>query len=294
MKLLRSKLDLLKEIYNEIWECNVGLHGAAIAFYAIFSTAPLFIILVWIISMVLGSQVGEQELQQTMQSIFGNEVTAAINQVAASTSRGSSGFWSSIIAVGTLLFGATTLLSQLKQTLNIIWGIQNPNISTVWHFLWDRLIGLLFIGVLSLLFLAGLISESIIYNLESFFIPLLGNTNVFFVQLGSSLTNVLLAVAFFAAMFRILPDLEVRLRDVVVGAVVTTLLVLAGKALVDWYLSSATLQPAYKAAGSFVVFLIWIYYNVQVILIGAIFTKVYTLRHGGDVEPYWDASVDEG
>lgn len=287
-------MRLFRETYDEIWECNVGLHGAAIAFYAIFSTAPLIVILVWIISMILGSQVGEQQFQQTMQSVFGSQVTDAIDQVVASTSRGSSGFWSSIIATGTLLFGATTLLSQLKQTLNMIWGIENPNISTVWQYLWDRLIGLLFIGVLSLLFLAGLISESIIYNLESTFIPLLGSANVFFVQIGSSLVNVLLAIAFFTAMFRILPDIEVRLRDILVGAVVTTFLVLAGKAMVDWYLSAATLQPTYKAAGSFVVFLIWIYYNVQVVLIGAIFTKVYTLRHGGNIEAYWDATVDDG
>lgn len=286
-------MGLLNEIYNEVWESNVGLHGAAIAFYAIFSTAPLVIIMVWIISMMLGSQVGGQEFQQTMQSIFGREVTDAINEVAASTSRGSSGFWSSIIAIGTLVFGATTLLSQLKHTLNMIWGIQNPKIGTVWQFLWNRLIGLLFIGVLSLLFLAGLISETIIYNLEEIFVPLLGSTNIFFVQLGNSFVNVLLAIVFFAAMFRILPDLEIRLRDVLVGALVTTLLVLAGKAMVDWYLSSATLQPTYKAAGSFVVFLIWIYYNVQVVLIGAIFTKVYTIRYGGDIDPYWDATIEK-
>jgi membrane protein len=102
-----------------------------------------------------------------------------------------------------------------------------------------------------------------------------------------------LAFTFFTAMFKILPDIEVRLRDIAVGSIVTTVLVLIGKSLVDWYLGTVALQPAYKAAGSFVIFLIWIYYNVLVVLIGAIFTEVFTRRFGGKVNPYWDAKLHD-
>jgi len=292
LKLLTDSWNLIKETYDHIWEFNIALHGAAIAFYAIFSTAPLIIIMVWVISIVLGSQLGEVEFQHTLQSVFGQELTSAINDVAASTTQGESGFWSSLIAIITLLFGATTLLSQIKQTLNMIWGIKNPKINSIWQFLWDRLVGLLFIGAISLLFLAGLVSESMLYGLETLLVPIFGSENIFFVQIGSSLVNILLALTFFTVLFRILPDLDVRLRDILVGAAVTTILVLIGKSLVDWYLGSAAMHPAYKAAGSFVIFLIWIYYNVQVVLVGAIFTRVYTLRHGGDIDPYWGAILE--
>lgn len=174
----------------------------------------------------------------------------------------------------------------------MIWGLKNPKIGTVWYFLWDRLVGLLFIGALSILFLGGLISETILYSLEDFLIPLWGSDNLFLIQMGSSLINVVLAFSFFIVMFQVLPDIKVRWRDIAVGACVTTILVIAGKAIVDWYLGYAALQPTYKAAGSFVIFLIWIYYNVQVVLIGAIFTQVFTSRHGGEVRPYWDATLD--
>lgn len=275
-----------------MWDVNIGLHGAAIAFYAIFSTAPLIIIFVWILSTVLGSQLGQVEFQQTLQSILGADLGYSILEVVKSSTKGESGFWSTMLAIATLLFGATTLLSQIKQTLNMIWDIENPEIGTLWQFFWDRLIGLLFIGVLSLLFLAGLVSESIIYGLESLLVPFLGSENIFLIQLGSSLINIVLAITFFTAMFKILPDLEVRLRDIVVGAVITTILVLAGKSLVDWYLGLTALQPMYKAAGSFVVFLIWIYYNVQVVLIGAVFTQVFTSRYGGPIRPYWAVTLN--
>ncbi len=100
-----------------------------------------------------------------------------------------------------------------------------------------------------------------------------------------------MAFTFFAALFKFLPDIEARFRDIAVGALVTTILVLIGKALVDWYLSASALQPVYKAAGSFVIYLIWIYYNVQVMLIGAIFTQVFTQRFGERIRPHWNASL---
>ena len=291
LQIIKNTRVLLKETYDQLWEVNVGLHGAAIAFYAIFSTAPLIIILVWILSTVLGDQLGQAEFRQSLEAIFGTELTVSIREVLTSTASGTTGFWSSLVAIGALLFGATTLLSQFKQTLNMIWGLKDPKINSVWYFLWDRFVGLLFVGALSLLFLAGLISESLLYGLEEFLTPFIGN-NLNIIQIGSSFTNVFLAFIFFASMFKILPDLEARWRDIAVGAFVTTLLVILGKSLVDWYLLSAALQPTYKAAGSFVIFLIWIYYNVQVVLLGAIFTKAYTVRHGGSIKPYWDATLE--
>ncbi|MEL7832548.1 YihY/virulence factor BrkB family protein [Fodinibius sp. Rm-B-1B1-1] len=290
MKLLTNIKELLTETYQQIWEVNIGLHGAAIAFYAIFSTAPLAIITVWIVSMVLGSQLGEAGFEQTIETIAGPELTASIDEIVVSTAQGASGFWSSLIAIATLLFGATTLLSQIKYTLNLIWGLEETGLNSFWQFLWDRLVSLLFIGALSLLFLAGLISESIIYSLQDLLIPIVGDSNLFFLKWGTSIVNVVLAITFFAVLFRILPDLNVRWRDILVGAAVTTILVIAGKSLVDWYLGSLALQPMYKAAGSFVVFLVWIYYNIQVVLVGAIFTRVYTQKFGDDIEHYWQHS----
>lgn len=293
MKLLKNIWELLKQTYNRMWEFNIGLHGAGIAFYAIFSTAPLIIILVWVISFFMGDQFGQTEFQETLQTIVGIDVAKSVSQVVESTSQDESGFWSSLAAIFTLLFGATTLLSQMKQTLNMIWGIKNPKLGTVWSFLWDRFVGLLFIGSLSLLFLAGLISESLIYGLENILLPFLGAEDLSLIQIGTSITNFFLTLVFFTAMFQILPDLDVRWRDIAVGALVTTLLFLAGKAVVGWYLGSGGIEPTYKAAGSFVIFLIWIYYNVQVVLIGAVFTQVYTSRYGGDIRPYWGANLDE-
>ena len=292
MNFFKRTGTLLKYTYNRIRALNVGLHGAAIAFYAIFSTAPLIIILLWLISLALGSDLGQAKFQQQLYLIVGPEIARSIQSIVDAASQSTSGFWSTCIAVVTLLFAATTLLAQVKETLNVIWGVQDPQMSSVRYFLWDRLKALLFVGIMTLLFLFGLISETILYSMEQFIAPLLGGENFFLVQLLSSIGNGVLAVLFFIAMFKLLPDLEVRLRDIAVGAIFTALLFIAGKALVGWYLTGATLPPAYKAAGSFVIFLVWVYYNVQIVLVGAAFTREYTLMFGGSVKPYWGNAIE--
>jgi len=284
---------LMKLTYDRSWEISIGLHGAAIAFFTIFSIAPLIIILLWIASILLGPQLSHAQLQQTLNAILGSQLAQSVQHIVESAYQSEAGFWSSILAIITLLFGATTLLTQLKQTLNLIWGVSNPKIHTIWQFLWDRFVGLLFIGILSLLFLAGIISESILYGMNAILAPLLGQQNLMLIQYSTSILNVVLTFAFFAVMFSVLPDLKVRLRDISVGAAVTTLMVLVGKILIGWYLTSPALQPTYRAAGSFVIFLIWIYYNVQVVLIGSIFTSVYIRLGSGEVQPYWGATLDD-
>lgn len=291
MKLLKNIQELLQVTYKRVSEINIGLYGAAIAFYAIFSTVPLLIIIIWLVSIFLGSELGQAELIKWLSSIAGPNLTEPIQGMIRSSTENMTGFWSSLIASVVLLFGATKLLSQVKYTLNRIWGIENPKIGIVRYFLWDRFKGLLFVGSLSLLFILGLASESVLHVMDQVLMPLFGRDDLFLIQLGSRLTNIVLAFTFFAALFKFLPDIEARFRDIAVGALVTTILVLVGKALVDWYLSASALQPVYKAAGSFVIYLIWIYYNVQVMLIGAIFTQVFTQRFGRRIRPYWNASL---
>lgn len=268
-------VTLFKRSYRHINNIDLGIHGAAIAFYGIFSTAPLIVLLVWLLGLVLGSEMSQAELQKMLDTIVGPQLTEAIQSMVGTTARSTSGFWSSILAIITLLFGATTLLAQLKQSLNMIWDVREEERSTIQAFLWDRLRALLFVGSISILFLISLLSESILYAMEQVLLPLFGSEELFFIQLGSSTLNIILALAFFMAMFRILPDLKVRFRDLAVGALVTALLFLLGKSLVGWYLTSSSLQPTYKAAGSFVIFLIWIYYNAQIVLVGAGFSRAY-------------------
>lgn len=292
MQINRFK-KLLRLTFDRSWEISIGLHGAAIAFFTIFSIAPLIIILLWVAGIFWGAQLSHAEFQQTLNMILDPRLAQSIQDIVESAYQSKAGLWPSILAIIALLFGATTLLSQVKQTLNLIWGVSNPNIHTLWQFLWDRFVGLLFIGILSVLFLAGMISESVLYAMSAILSPVLGPHNLVLIRYAMSFLNVLLTFAFFMAMFRVLPDLKVQLRDIAVGAAVTTLMVMIGKILIGWYLTSPALPATYRAAGSFVIFLIWIYYNVQVVLVGSIFTSVYARLYGGEVRPYWEASLDD-
>ncbi len=181
MKLLKNIQELLQVTYKRVSEINIGLYGAAIAFYAIFSTVPLLVIIIWLVSIFLGSELGQAELIKWLSSIAGPNLTEPIQEMIRSSTENMTGFWSSLIASVVLLFGATKLLSQVKYTLNRIWGIENPKIGVVRYFLWDRLKGLLFVGSLSLLFILGLASESVLHVMDQALMPLFGRDDLFLI-----------------------------------------------------------------------------------------------------------------
>jgi membrane protein len=175
------------------------------------------------------------------------------------------------------------VITQLKNALNKIWGITNPKISSVVLYIFNRFLALITILVLAALFIASLLLEGGMTFFTGLFLPYLPDVFTPFLKLASSLLSILITIFFFTLTFKHLPDVHARWRDIFVGACITTVLFLIGKYLVGFYLASGSLQLTYKAAGSLVVFLIWIYYNIQIVLIGAEFTQVYTKRFGKDL-----------
>ncbi|MEX0994073.1 MAG: YihY/virulence factor BrkB family protein [Balneolaceae bacterium] len=259
--------------------------GAAIAFYTIFSVAPLFILIVSLSGLFFSEEMITDQLQFQLQEFLGEDIASNLNQFLTQSSQLHSGTLTSIIASVIVIFGATTVISQLKLTLNKIWNIGEVKIHSAWNFLLNRLLSFGMIILFSLLLLTSLLAEAIIGLVSGLFVEMLPNVPLDFYQYLSQITTVGFAVIFFTLIFKILPDVHARWTDVLVGAFITTLLFLLGKYLIGVYLSASGIQTAYRAAGSLVVFVIWVYYNVQTILLGAVFTQVYTEKFGGGVLP---------
>ncbi|MEX0769398.1 MAG: YihY/virulence factor BrkB family protein [Balneolaceae bacterium] len=278
--------ELITATFYKALEDDIMTQGAAIAFYTIFSVAPLFILIVSLSGLFFSEEMITEQLQFQLQEFLGEDIATNLNQFLAQSSQLQSGALTSIIASIIVIFGATTVISQLKLTLNRIWNIGEVKIHSVWHFLLNRLLSFGMIILFSLLLLTSLIAEAIIGLISAMFLEILPNVPIDFYQYLSQITTIGFAVIFFTLIFKILPDVHAHWLDVMVGALVTTLLFLLGKYLIGLYLSASGIQTAYRAAGSLVVFVIWVYYNVQSILLGAVFTQVYTDMFGGGVLPY--------
>lgn len=286
MGYLKNIRELITATFHKAVEDDIMTQGAAIAFYTIFSVAPLFILIVSLSGLFFSEEMITDQLQYQIQEFLGEDIAANLNQFLAQSSQLQSGALTSIIASIIVIFGATTVISQLKLTLNRIWNIGEVKIHSIWHFLLNRLLSFGMIILFSFMLLTSLIAEAIIGLISAMFLEIIPNVPIDFYQYLSQMTTIGFAVFFFTLIFKILPDVHARWLDVIVGALVTTLLFLLGKYLIGLYLSASGIQTAYRAAGSLVVFVIWVYYNVQTILLGAVFTQVYTEMFGGAVLPY--------
>lgn len=287
----------LKEIALEIKEVigatvqkavddEIMVHGAAIAFYTIFSITPLFILIVFLGGIFLSQEVVAEQASEYLGNYLDKDVLSNLIDYITTRRQDQAGLITTIIAAGTVIFGATTVISQLKVTLNKIWNVADVTINSVWHFLLSRLLAFGMIIVFSLLLLTSLAAEFVLAIGSSYFNELLPNFQLNIYGIVAQLVTILFAIIFFTLIFKILPDVHARWMDVFVGAFVTTILFMIGKYLIGLFFSATGIEAAYRAAGSLVVFIIWVYYNIQTILLGAVFTQVYTEKYGGKIKPY--------
>lgn len=268
---------LSKTITNAV-KHEVPLHGAAIAFYTIFSIAPLFVIILSISQFLLSEDLVQQKLYGMIAEFTGPQMSESIQKIIEAYSSSPSNIFAYALAIITVIFGATTVITQLKSSLNTIWHVTERKYHVVYQYLIDRAVSFLIIIITTALFICVLFLEAIAPLTTSFFDFFIPDLVVSFLIFGFPVSSFLLTLLFFYIIFRILPDIRIPRKDVFTGALFTAVLFIIGKYLVALYLGNSSVQVAYRAAGSFVVFLIWVYYNVQIILLGAEFTYVYANR----------------
>jgi membrane protein len=270
---------LLMETYKEWSEDNASQLGAALAFYTIFSLAPILIIIVVILGFVLGEQQVQTFLLGELTKLIGQDNAKYIMDVIQNRYHAGSSLKATIIAVALILVGSTTVTVTLKNALNYMWGVtERP--SGYFYFIKNRLMSslvILFAG--SFLFLSMIIS-SIISTVS-------GYIDIPFIVLAiiDNGVSIILLTLLFSMLYKMLPDVEISWEDVWVGGAITAILFTLGKFLLGLYLGMSTVSSAYGAAGSLVVLLLWVYYSAQIIFLGAEFTQVYARKYGSEILP---------
>lgn len=288
-------VGLLKATWSAFSEDKASRLAAAIAYSAIFSIAPLFIVLIAIVGWFVGVQngghghhVAEDLLIGQIQNSAGTGTADTVRQmIATSFDKPRQSIIAQIIGWITFALGATALFAALQDALNAIWHVEA--IKGGWkQIVRDRLASFGMILVVGLLLLLSLVANVAISFLGTHVlaqIPLVGHP-VVLAAIGQLVTLAIVTLIF-AAIFKVLPDVSVAWRDVWVGALVTAVLFVAGEAAITLYFRYAGVASAYGAAGSLLVAILWIYYSAVLLLLGAEFTKVYA----GDVETVAPASI---
>ncbi|MDZ7719049.1 MAG: YihY/virulence factor BrkB family protein [Balneolaceae bacterium] len=291
--LLRDTWRLIVATINKAVEDEIFTFSAAIAFYTIFSFAPILILLLYLGGIFLSEQMIIEQIQYLGGDFLDKSVINNMNQYLSQLNLGEGGLFTTILAILAIIFGATTVVGELKMALNRIWNVKEVKMNSVWNFLFNRLLSFGMILLFSILLVLSLIAEAALGTIGTWLVDFLPSFGLDYYKVISQISTIVIATIAFTAIFSILPDIQAKLKDVVVGGLVTTILFLIGKYLISYYFTSAGIATAYKAAGSLIIFIIWVYYNILVVLIGAVFTQIYTERYGEKILPYRFSYLEE-
>lgn len=254
--------------------------GAALAYYTVFSMAPLLLIVISVAGLLLGREAAQGHLMDELVGLLGPRAAASIQTLMASASEPAENWWSTLIGLGVMVVGATTVFAELQGSLDRIWQApQRPAGGGVWALLRARVLSFGLILGLAFLLMVSLVFGALITALGRWWSDTLGDW-VWLAQTLNLGLGFVITVTIFAMIFKLMPRANVEWKDVWVGAVVTALLFSLGKALISLYLGASGIASAYGAAGSLVLVLLWVYYSAQVFLLGAEFTRVYANARG--------------
>ncbi|MFW8591127.1 YihY/virulence factor BrkB family protein [Glaciecola sp. 2405UD65-10] len=285
MEFLRYWQKVLQDS-GKVWlDENAFSFAGALAFYTLFSLAPIVIIAVTVIGLVLGEEAAQGEIVAQFTDVMGAEAASVVERAVSQSRIEESGIWPTLLGVGALMLGATTVFGQMQYSLNSIWGVTaNPNKNSLYMLARKRLFSLtvvLSIGFVLLVSLMFGVALRAVLNFTAEFLP--------FVELllGSAefLVSLAMITLLFSTIFKVLPDVVLSWKDVLLGALITAILFSLGRYGIAAYLAYTATASTYGAAGSVVLILLWVYYSSLILLFGAAFTRVHMQAQGKKIIP---------
>jgi membrane protein len=282
---MRRWLTLLQNA-AQIWlQGHAFLFAAALAFFTVFSIAPVVIVAVTVVGAVLGTEAASSRIMTELEGTVGPQAAEFVQMAVHNVKVDPSGTWATVLGIGLIVLGATTVFAQMQAALNAIWGVApRPTRSGVLRLLLSRLLSLtvlLAIGFVLLVSMLLSLAVRVLIRYGEDWLPVSDRLLVwadFALSLG-------LVILLFAAIFRILPDVVLSVRDVLAGAFVAALLFAFGRYAIAYYLSHSAAASAYGAAGSLVMLLLWVNYSSLILLFGAAVCRADLELRGRPIVP---------
>ncbi|MDQ1813456.1 YihY/virulence factor BrkB family protein [Massilia sp. CCM 9210] len=253
--------------------------GAALAFYTLFSMAPILVLVIAIAGFFYGAEAAQGQLLNELRGLVGKQGAEAIQLVLAGAQNKESGIWATIIATGLLLFGATTVFSELKDSLDEIWAVPASTDATWWAILRTRLLSFGLILVLGFLLMVSLVVSAALAVLEKYMNGLWKDAAVLLSWVSWGISFMVIATLF-GVIYKMLPRIKLSWRDVSIGALGTAALFTLGKFAIGLYIGNSGVANSFGAAGSMIALLLWVYYSAQIFFLGAEFARQYALQLG--------------
>lgn len=275
----------LKATYLRWIENDPFRLSAVVAYYAVFSMPGLFLIIFYLAGQFFGDEVVQHEVYGQLSGIIGPEGARQVEATITQASLAQKNIIATIIGIGSLIYAATGAFFHLKISINDIWELKVLPERAFKQVILDRLFSFGMVLVLGFLLLVSLIVSSLVSAVSTYFTNNMVEYSTFVIDITNFGISLLVITLLFGSIYKILPDAHVAWSDVLIGALATAVLFLAGKALITKYIGIADPASAYGAASSIILILLWTSYASLIFFFGASFTAVYAHRYGRKIEP---------
>ena len=281
-----NSFGLFKQTFSEWLEDKAPQLGAALAYYTVFSLAPLILVLLAIVGLIFRNDPGGawNKITEQMSYFLDKSAVEVVQNIAQKAAQPNKSLLATIIGILLALFGASGVFGQLQDALNSIWGVKAKPGGGIWGFLRSRFLSFAMVGGICFLLLVSLTLESVLKGFSHYIQGVLPGGVVIAMAVYWTF-DLAVVILLFAIIFKFLPDAKIQWRDVWIGAGMTAIFFAIGKWALGLYLGSGSAASAYGAASSLITLLLWIYYSSQILLFGAEFTQVYACRAGRGIAP---------
>lgn len=277
--------SFIKQLFAEFSNDNVTKYAASLAYYTIFSLAPMLVIIIAVCSVVFGREAMEGQVYEQIKNLTGNEAALQIQNTIKNIHLSNDNFFAGVISVVILILGATGIFGEIQDSINKIWGLKIKTKRGWWKIILNRIISFSLVLSLGFILMVSLTLNALIAAISAQLnnsFPSIGATAIMIFNntLSFSVTALL-----FAVIFKVLPDARIKWKDVWIGAFITSLLFMIGKFAIGYYLGQSSFSNVYGAAGSIVIIMLWTFYSSIILYLGAEFTKVYVIYNGRRILP---------
>ncbi|WP_299824528.1 YihY/virulence factor BrkB family protein [uncultured Pontibacter sp.] len=280
-----STWNITKQTFKEFFDDNPLDYAAIIGFYTIFSLPAVLIITIRIAGAAFGEEAVEGEVVKQLGGIVGQSSASQFQSIIENASVSEASTIGTIVGVATMIFSATTVFVALQDSLNAMWEVKAKPEKGWLKLIINRVLSLAMVVSMGFLLLVSLSLDVALGILYNFLRQQFSGVAIYFITIGNIIFSILISSIIFAAIYRVLPDAKIKWKNVWVGAIVTAILFVLGKYVLNIYFQHDPLADTYGAAGSLVLILVWVYYSAIILLFGAEFTQVYSRTHDKGIQP---------
>lgn len=284
MNKIKALWQIFKDAGTSFLQHRVLKYSASLSFYTIFAIGPMMLVIIYISSLFWGRQAIEGTVHDQISDFIGDVAALQIQELIKNASAHHNRYMA-FIGIFSLLFAATTIFTQIQDTINTIWNLKVKKGKWWEIMIKKRIISFLIVAGLGFLLLLSLLLNGLMEGFMSRLQELFPEMAIIIIYFANLLITILVVASLFAFIYKTLPDAILRWKDVAAGALFASILFMAGKFGISYYINHSNVASTYGSAGSLVILLLWIYYSANILYFGAEFTKAYALRFGAEIKP---------